>query len=57
MKSKRGNQSCDCFNCGNCMYLGDGDYLCDAETAIVVSDFIPSEDFLCCGGKRYVEDV
>lgn len=48
----------DCDSCGNCVYIGEGDFACIVkETAVLVKeDFIPNECFLSCEGKRWEED-
>lgn len=50
MKDKR-----NCFYCENCLYIGEGDYLCDMRQEIVVSTFEPTEEFMCCDGKDFVK--
>lgn len=48
MKKKKTKRFCDPGVCGNCMYIGDGDFLCDKTNKIVVSDWTPTEDYLSC---------
>lgn len=44
-----------CHNCARCIYIGDGDYLCDDDTPhIVIYAFsAPTEHFLACEGRRW----
>lgn len=50
MKDKK-----NCFYCENCIYLCEGDYICDVMQEIVVSAFEPTEDFMICEGKKFVK--
>lgn len=43
----------NCFYCENCIYLSEGDYLCDMLQEIVVSAFEPTEAFLVCKGRKF----
>lgn len=47
----------DCHNCENCLYQCEGDFTCDASTPseIVISDFVPTDDFLWCAGRKWVK--
>lgn len=36
---------CDPDICPNCMYIGDGDSLCDVLQEIVLEDWTPTEHF------------
>lgn len=39
-----------CNTCANCVYIGEGDYICDVdEPILVMEDHIPNENFICCG--------
>lgn len=42
-----------CETCEHCIYIGDGDFLCDECNCIVKEDFSPNDDYFCCGGKCY----
>lgn len=46
-----------CENCMNCMYEGNGDMYCDEhnEFALVYEDFCPTDDYLWCNKKKFVE--
>lgn len=47
---------CDPSFCESCLYIGEGDFLCERYTEIVIADWMPTENFLLCeekiGGKR-----
>lgn len=47
-KKKRGKKICDPALCANCIYVGDGGFLCDEAMEIVVEDWTPTEYYLCC---------
>lgn len=54
--SKKKKKNCDdgCFDCDNCCYIGEGDYICDIHGEIVIVEFgEPTEDFYCCKGKEH----
>ncbi len=38
----------DCYDCDNCIYVGEGGYWCDRYNEIVIDDFIPSNSFMIC---------
>lgn len=46
----------NCLDCANCVYVGDGGYLCDCRQEIVIEDFAPTGEFLCCKGKDWVKE-
>lgn len=47
----------NCLDCANCVYVGDGGYLCDCRQEIVIEDFVaPTGEFLCCEGKDWVKE-
>ncbi len=39
---------CDPAVCDCCLYVGEGDFLCDEHMEIVVSDWVPTESYLMC---------
>ena len=46
-----------CQHCTNSIYIGEGDYYCDEEECIVLTDFLfPTENFLKCKGERFESD-
>ena len=53
MKNKA-KKFCDPGICDECIYIGDGDFLCDKLQEIVVSDWQPTNEFLKCteGGRK-----
>ena len=43
----------NCYNCNNCTYIGEGDYICDMTNDFVISEFEPTEEFYQCEGKDF----
>jgi ribosomal protein S27E len=39
----------NCLECGNCLYIGEGDYLCDIRMKIIISDHDLSTSHRHCG--------
>ena len=39
---------CDPWMCNECVYLGEGDFLCEKYNEMVLSDWEPTDDFLMC---------
>lgn len=38
-----------CLTCDHCVYIGEGDYICDVdEPTLVLSDWKPTDMFNCC---------
>lgn len=33
-------------NCDNCVYVGEGGFMCEITNKIVIDDFIPTEDYM-----------
>lgn len=48
--AKKKKKICDPGMCDECLYIGEGDFLCDKHQTIVVSDWEPTEDYLICMG-------
>ena len=54
MSKRRKNQkTCDPALCDHCMYIGEGDFICDLRIGpglldIVIEGWQPTEDFLRC---------
>lgn len=48
----RKHRFCDPGACHCCVYLGDGDFLCDEHLEIVVSDWEPTEEYMICKKRR-----
>lgn len=49
-KPKKPKKFCDPAMCDDCVYIGEGDFLCDKHQTLVVSDWMPTDDFLVCAG-------
>lgn len=43
----------NCFNCTHCLYIGEGDHICDMTYEIVIEDWTPAEDYYKCEGKDF----
>lgn len=54
LKNKR-NVTCE--QCANCMYAENGDMYCDEheEFAYIYDEFCPTEDYMWCKGKKFIE--
>lgn len=54
-RPKRKKRECkqNCFYCGKCTYIGEGDYICEDSTEVVIGDWQPTENFYSCKGKGY----
>lgn len=54
MKAKKKKLVCDPWECPFCVYIGEGDFICDkyAEHYFVKSDWEPTEDYLICEQKK-----
>ena len=67
MKTRKANRHKDntpiqnCFNCDNVVPIGEGDHICydyadgDPHAVIVIREYVPTSDFIKCGGKRWKE--
>lgn len=59
MRSRRKRKTqfskADCTRCSNCIPMGEGDHICAEceELVIVIAGYVPTEDFLKCGGSRF----
>ena len=43
-----------CITCEHCIYIGEGDYICDVdEPVLVMEEHLPSDDYYYCGGADY----
>ena len=58
MKAKRRRKNHDapkkCYLCENCLYIGEGDYICDTNNDIVIKEWQPTEDYYSCKGKCFI---
>lgn len=44
----------NCFNCANCLYVGEGGYICSMTNEFIIDDFVmPTEEFYSCAGKDF----
>ena len=39
--------------CDDCVYICEGDFLCEKQQEIVVADWQPTEYFMQCGGTKH----
>lgn len=46
----RKEKFCDPSVCDNCLYIGEGDFICDKYSLpiLVIDDWYPNENFLKC---------
>ena len=44
-----------CLNCDHCIYIGEGDSICDADEVpnLIMADWEPTDDFWWCNGSEY----
>lgn len=42
-----------CITCEHCVYIGEGDHICDVHQVLVLEDHAPSDNFYLCGGVDY----
>ena len=47
-KKQQPERICDPAVCDCCLYVGEGDFLCDKHMEIVMSDWEPTENYLMC---------
>lgn len=52
-KQKKQKLMCDPAVCDDCLYIGEGDFLCEKYQEIVVEDWQPTEHYLMCRGGRH----
>ena len=43
----------NCYNCNHCVYVGEGGYICDMSTDVVIDFWEPTEGFNSCKGKDF----
>lgn len=49
MKNMKRDTPKICSTCEHCVYIGEGDFICDIdEQVIVMEDFMPNENYNCC---------
>lgn len=57
MKKKKDEEIKICLNCSHCIYIGEGDYICDAdEPIIVMEEHQPNDNYWYCAGCDWEED-
>lgn len=44
-----------CDTCDNCMYIGEGDYICDEYYVLVKEDHCPNDDYNYCNERDWKE--
>ncbi len=49
------NENETCCGCENCVYIGEGDCLCDVHQTIVLAAWEPTDEFYICEGKDFLE--
>lgn len=44
-----------CLNCNHCVYIGEGDSICDAdrEPYLIMADWGPTDEYWWCNGSEY----
>lgn len=47
------SNSATCETCVRCLYVGEGDFICDELGCLIKEDFSPNDDYFCCGGKNF----
>lgn len=43
----------DCYSCDNCVYIGEGDHMCDVNNMLVLDDFMPTDNYFWCDGDEF----
>lgn len=47
------SNSATCETCEHCIYVGEGDSICDEFGCLIKEDFSPTDDYFCCNGKNF----
>lgn len=62
-KIKIPNENKICINCDNCIYIGDGDYICDSmydteknTPILIMEEHTPNDNYWCCNGTEWESD-
>lgn len=52
---QHGDVNMICEYCSHCLPIGEGDHICDKNEVpvIVLSEYAPTEDYLCCRKGRW----
>lgn len=47
-----------CNFCDHCIYIGEGDYICDVDSppVLVMEDHTPNDNFWYCAGADFEDD-
>lgn len=55
---KRKDDEKICITCDHCIYIGEGDYICDADDnpIIVMEEFSPNDNYWHCAGSEWESD-
>lgn len=57
MKKKKKEETKICLNCCHCIYIGEGDYICDVdEPIIVMEEHCPNDNYWYCAGCDWEEE-
>lgn len=48
-------KKCEPSECDDCIYIGEGDFWCQNEQEFVISDFVPTDEYLCCCKAKTVK--
>ena len=43
-----------CLECAKCLYIGEGDSVCEDDYELILDDWTPTDNFCKCEGKRFV---
>ncbi len=44
-----------CEQCVNCIYLEDGDMICDVNDKLIYENFQPSKEYMWCNTEKFEE--
>lgn len=44
-----------CHDCEQCLYIGDGDSVCELNYKLVIGDWVPTEYYMWCQNKEMQE--
>lgn len=44
------------MTCANCIYIGEGDYICDSNMVTVMEDFTPNDNYNYCNECDWESD-
>ena len=44
-----------CITCDHCIYIGEGDYICDSGDipVIIMEEHLPNDNYWCCAGTDW----